>query len=53
VCSSDLGRRDLGGMSLIGLTGFVIGPLIAALFIACWNIYTRMRDEEVDQSDLG
>ncbi|ALS59141.1 AI-2E family transporter [Pandoraea norimbergensis] len=43
----------LGGMSLIGLTGFVIGPLIAALFIACWNIYTRMRDEEVDQSDIG
>ncbi|WP_353191116.1 AI-2E family transporter [Pandoraea pnomenusa] len=43
----------LGGMSLIGLTGFVIGPLVAALFISCWNIYTRMRDEEDDQADAG
>ena len=28
----------LGGMSIFGLTGFVIGPLIAALFIAVWAI---------------
>lgn len=31
----------LGGMSLFGLTGFVIGPVIAALFIACWDIYSE------------
>ncbi len=31
----------LGGMSLFGLTGFVIGPAIAALFIACWDIYSH------------
>ncbi|MDD3016844.1 MAG: AI-2E family transporter [Comamonas sp.] len=31
----------LGGMSLFGLTGFVIGPVIAALFIACWDIYSQ------------
>ncbi|AHB04421.1 AI-2E family transporter [Pandoraea pnomenusa] len=43
----------LGGMSLFGLTGFVIGPLIAALFIASWNIYTRLRDVEEDQADAG
>ncbi len=30
----------LGGMALFGLTGFVIGPLIAALFIASWDIFT-------------
>jgi predicted PurR-regulated permease PerM len=30
----------LGGMSIFGLTGFVIGPAIAALFIACWDIYS-------------
>ena len=30
----------LGGMSLFGLTGFVMGPVIAALFIACWDIYS-------------
>jgi len=28
----------LGGMALFGLNGFVIGPLIAALFIACWDL---------------
>lgn len=30
----------LGGMSIFGLTGFVIGPAIAALFIACWDIFS-------------
>lgn len=29
----------LGGLSLFGLNGFVIGPLIAALFIACWDLF--------------
>jgi len=29
----------LGGLSLFGLTGFVIGPLIAALFIAVWDLF--------------
>ncbi len=29
----------LGGMALFGLTGFVIGPVIAALFIATWDLY--------------
>ena len=29
----------LGGMALFGLTGFVIGPVIAALFIACWDLF--------------
>ena len=29
----------LGGMSIFGLTGFVIGPTIAALFISCWDIF--------------
>jgi len=28
----------LGGLSLFGLNGFVIGPLIAALFITCWDM---------------
>ncbi|WP_118185386.1 AI-2E family transporter [Paraburkholderia phosphatilytica] len=28
----------VGGMSVFGINGFVIGPLIAALFIACWQI---------------
>ena len=31
----------LGGMSLFGINGFVIGPLIAALFISCWDLLRR------------
>src|SRR5690625_5804734 len=27
----------LGGLSLFGLNGFVIGPLITAMFMACWT----------------
>jgi len=26
-------------MALFGLNGFVIGPVIAALFIACWDLF--------------
>lgn len=31
----------LGGLALFGLNGFVIGPLIAAIFIASWAIFSR------------
>ncbi len=31
----------IGGISLIGINGFVIGPLIAALFIAAWGIFVE------------
>lgn len=33
----------LGGMSMFGLTGFVIGPVIAALFMACWDLFAPSR----------
>ena len=29
----------LGGLSLFGLVGFVIGPVVAALFLSVWEIY--------------
>ena len=29
----------LGGIGLVGISGFVVGPLIAALFIAFWQIF--------------
>lgn len=29
----------LGGMSLFGLNGFVVGPVIAALFMSAWDIF--------------
>ena len=31
----------LGGMAIFGVNGFLIGPLIAALFIASWDIFSR------------
>jgi len=31
----------LGGLVLFGINGFVIGPLIAALFMAFWGIFIR------------
>jgi predicted PurR-regulated permease PerM len=29
----------VGGMALFGLNGFVIGPVVAALFIASWDLF--------------
>ncbi|QEZ46595.1 AI-2E family transporter [Cupriavidus oxalaticus] len=40
----------LGGMSVFGINGFVIGPLIAALFISCWDISVI---EDHDDSTSG
>jgi len=34
----------VGGISLFGINGFVIGPLIAALFIASWSIFADQQD---------
>ena len=31
----------LGGLSLVGLAGFVLGPMIAAFFIATWRMYAE------------
>jgi predicted PurR-regulated permease PerM len=28
----------LGGMAIFGISGFVIGPVIAAMFMAVWDI---------------
>jgi len=36
----------LGGMALFGLNGFVIGPLVAALFMACWALFTNSDDDQ-------
>lgn len=48
----------LGGISIFGINGFVIGPLIAAMFVAVWSLFTdenrqfggpRMLDASVDE----
>jgi len=31
----------LGGIAIFGLNGFVVGPLIAAMFLAVWDIASR------------
>ncbi|MFP9227922.1 AI-2E family transporter [Pectobacterium cacticida] len=42
----------LGGMEIYGINGFVIGPLIAALFIACWNILSgRDNQDNIESID--
>lgn len=33
----------LGGLSLFGVNGFVLGPMVAALFIAVWSQFTNDR----------
>ena len=35
----------LGGMAVLGINGFVVGPTIAAMFIAVWHIYTTTRQD--------
>jgi predicted PurR-regulated permease PerM len=33
----------LGGMTFFGINGFVIGPLVAAMFMATWHIFSVRR----------
>jgi len=43
----------LGGITWFGLSGFVIGPCIAALFITCWDIFgTEQRERVVSEQEL-
>ena len=41
----------VGGMALFGLSGFVIGPMVAALFLASWTIFMARRGDDADQSN--
>jgi predicted PurR-regulated permease PerM len=36
----------LGGLAAFGLNGFVIGPVIAAIFLASWEIFMEVRQEQ-------
>lgn len=35
----------VAGLELYGLTGFIVGPIIAALFIAVWDMVTQVRGQ--------
>jgi predicted PurR-regulated permease PerM len=37
----------LGGLAAFGLNGFVIGPVIAAMFIASWDIFSESTNAKV------
>lgn len=40
----------LGGMAIFGLNGFVIGPVIAAMFMAVWDLFSASRSQiEIDR----
>ena len=36
----------LGGIAIFGLNGFVVGPVIAAMFIAVWDIFSEQATED-------
>jgi predicted PurR-regulated permease PerM len=45
----------LGGLALFGINGFVVGPLVAALFMAFWGIFIRevnTQDETTAEPDI-
>jgi len=44
----------LGGMAVLGINGFVLGPVIAALFFAVWRIYAMASSGDAPsiESDL-
>jgi predicted PurR-regulated permease PerM len=33
----------LGGIAIFGINGFVVGPVIAAMFIAVWGMFSASR----------
>ncbi len=41
----------LGGMAVLGINGFVLGPAIAAMFIAVWHIYGSGQTDTPAQGD--
>jgi predicted PurR-regulated permease PerM len=43
----------LGGFELMGFNGFVVGPMIAALFLAVWDIVIRENAREDEEGAIG
>lgn len=43
----------LGGLVMFGINGFVIGPLVAAVFIVFWQIFSRdFNNDELQQAEV-
>lgn len=43
----------LGGISVIGMNGFVVGPLVAALFLAVWSLFSLSRTQPTGETWLA
>lgn len=41
----------LGGFSVFGMNGFVMGPLIAVLFVTFWGIFSREFNPQAEEFD--
>ena len=39
----------IGGMAIFGINGFVIGPVIAAMFVAVWDIFAATSEAEAER----
>ena len=39
----------IGGMAIFGINGFVIGPVIAAIFVSVWGIFAEGRPSDDDE----
>ena len=38
----------VGGLSFFGMVGFIIGPIVAGLFLTIWEIYRHTLEEELN-----
>jgi predicted PurR-regulated permease PerM len=39
----------IGGMAIFGINGFVIGPVIAAMFVAVWDIFAARSEADAEK----
>jgi predicted PurR-regulated permease PerM len=61
VVGKDIKMHDLlvllstiGGIGMFGLAGFIIGPVLASLFLSIWNIYEEIfADDLAQNSETG
>jgi len=42
----------LGGLSIAGFSGIVLGPLVAGLFLATWSILQEQRAEDEESAEI-
>jgi predicted PurR-regulated permease PerM len=41
----------LGGISFVGFSGIVLGPLVAGLFLASWSILREQREQDLEAAE--